>query len=75
MHLSPPIEPMLARPVTALPSVGATPALFEQKADGFRLLLFAAREPFLQARAGRGCGPRIPGGRLSRGRARRRGGP
>lgn len=60
MHLSPPIEPMLARPVTALPSVGATPALFEQKADGFRVLLFTGPEPFLQSRRGADLGPAFP---------------
>lgn len=59
MHLSPPIEPMLARSVTVLPSVGP-PALFEQKADGFRVLLFTGPEPFLQSRRGADLGPAFP---------------
>jgi ATP-dependent DNA ligase len=51
---------MLARPVTALPSSGATPALFEQKADGFRVLVFAAQKLFLQSRRGADLGPAFP---------------
>ncbi|OLO25979.1 ATP-dependent DNA ligase [Streptomyces sp. MNU77] len=60
MHLSPPIEPMLARSVTALPPAGARPALFEQKADGFRTLVFAGPKPFLQSRRGADLGPAFP---------------
>lgn len=52
MHLSPPVEPMLARSVTALPPPGARPALYEQKADGFRVLVFTGAEPYLQSRRG-----------------------
>ncbi|MGY4963642.1 ATP-dependent DNA ligase [Streptomyces sp. 900105245] len=60
MHLSPPIEPMLARPVTALPAPGARPALFEQKADGFRALVFSGPQPFVQSRRGADLGPAFP---------------
>lgn len=62
MHLSPPIEPMLARPVTALPAPGARPVLFEQKADGFRVLVFTGPQPYLQSRRGadlRGAFPEL----------------
>ncbi|MDX3204745.1 MULTISPECIES: ATP-dependent DNA ligase [Streptomyces] len=60
MHLSPPVEPMLARSVSALPSAGARSALFEQKADGFRALVFAGPEPFLQSRRGADLGTAFP---------------
>ncbi|MFG3545675.1 ATP-dependent DNA ligase [Streptomyces clavifer] len=52
MHLSPPIEPMLARPITALPSPWAKPVPFEPKADGFRVLVFTGPQPYLQSRRG-----------------------
>ncbi|MFI1648175.1 ATP-dependent DNA ligase [Streptomyces avidinii] len=60
MHLSPPVEPMLARSVTALPSSGARPVLFEQKADGFRALVFTGPKPYLQSRRGADLGPAFP---------------
>lgn len=60
MHLSPPVEPMLARSVTALPSPGARPVLFEQKADGFRVLVFTGPKPYLQSRRGADLGPAFP---------------
>ncbi|MFJ3205683.1 ATP-dependent DNA ligase [Streptomyces sp. NPDC086989] len=60
MHLSPPIEPMLARSVTTLPPPGARPLLYEQKADRFRVLVFTGREPYLQSRRGAGLGPAFP---------------
>ncbi|MFG2668564.1 hypothetical protein ACGFY6_30550 [Streptomyces sp. NPDC048387] len=60
MHLSPPVEPMLARSVTTLPSPGARPVLFEQMADGFRVLVFAGPKPYLQSRRGADLGPAFP---------------
>lgn len=60
MHLSPPVEPMLARPVTALPPAGGRPAVFQQKADGFRALVFTGRRPFLQSRRGADLGGAFP---------------
>ncbi|MFD8882110.1 ATP-dependent DNA ligase [Streptomyces erythrochromogenes] len=60
MHLSPPVEPMLARSVTALPSSGARPVLFEQKADGFRALVFTGPKAYLQSRRGADLGPAFP---------------
>ncbi|MGW5852225.1 ATP-dependent DNA ligase [Streptomyces sp. NPDC055254] len=60
MHLSPPVEPMLARSVTALPSSGGRPVLFEQKADGFRALVFTGPKPYLQSRRGADLGPAFP---------------
>ncbi|WP_331729106.1 ATP-dependent DNA ligase (plasmid) [Streptomyces avidinii] len=60
MHLSPPVEPMLARSVTALPSPGARPVLFEQKADGFRVLVFTGPKSYLQSRRGADLGPAFP---------------
>ncbi|MGW6202080.1 ATP-dependent DNA ligase [Streptomyces sp. NPDC055089] len=51
MHLSPPLEPMLARSVSALPA-GGRHAVFEQKTDGYRVLVFARPSPFLQSRRG-----------------------
>nr|WP_024127463.1 ATP-dependent DNA ligase [Streptomyces sp. F12]AHE40199.1 ATP dependent DNA ligase [Streptomyces sp. F12] len=52
MHLSPPVEPMLARSVIAIPASVRRPTVYEQKADGFRCLVFARPEPFLQSRRG-----------------------
>ncbi|WP_030338344.1 hypothetical protein [Streptomyces sp. NRRL S-1022] len=60
MHLSPPVEWMLARSVTALPSPGARPLLFEQKADGFRVLVFTGAKPYLQSSRGADLGPALP---------------
>ncbi|MEU9415874.1 hypothetical protein [Streptomyces sp. NPDC048272] len=60
MHFSPPVEPMPARSVTALPSSGARPVLFEQKADGFRALVFTGPKPYLQSRRGADLGPAFP---------------
>ncbi len=60
MNLTPPVPPMLARPVTALPQSEAGHAVFEQKADGFRALVFASSEPFLQSRQGSDLGPAFP---------------
>ncbi|MEV6183362.1 ATP-dependent DNA ligase [Streptomyces sp. NPDC052015] len=51
MHLSPPLEPMLARSVSALPT-GGRRAVFEQKADGYRVVVFARPAPYLQSRRG-----------------------
>ncbi|MFJ9078180.1 hypothetical protein ACIRO3_23530 [Streptomyces sp. NPDC102278] len=51
---------MPARSVTALPSSGARPVLFEQKADGFRALVFTGPKPYLQTR-GADLGPAFPG--------------
>ncbi|MBB5940297.1 ATP-dependent DNA ligase [Streptomyces zagrosensis] len=60
MHLSPPVEPMLARSVATLPAPGARPMLFEQKADGFRVLVFTGPKPYLQSRRGADLGPAFP---------------
>lgn len=60
MHLSPPVEPMLARSVTTLPPSGPRPMLFEQKADGFRVLVFTGPEPYLQSRRGADLRPAFP---------------
>lgn len=60
MHLSPPVEPMLARSVTTLPPPGSRPILFEQKADGFRVLVFTGPEPYVQSRRGADLGPAFP---------------
>ncbi|MGW6144422.1 ATP-dependent DNA ligase [Streptomyces sp. NPDC055140] len=43
---------MLARSVTALPAAGGRRAVFEQKADGFRVVVFARPVPYLQSRRG-----------------------
>ncbi|MFE9250933.1 ATP-dependent DNA ligase [Streptomyces sp. NPDC007088] len=51
MHLSPPLEPMLARSVSALPAIGR-PAVFEPKTDGYRVIVFAGPVPYLQSRRG-----------------------
>ncbi|MFI0813523.1 ATP-dependent DNA ligase [Streptomyces echinatus] len=51
MHLSPPLEPMLARPVSALPASGRR-AVFEPKMDGYRVVVFAGPAPYLQSRWG-----------------------
>lgn len=51
--LTPPVEPMLARPLDALPPVGRTPALHQPKLDGFRALAFVRDGAvFLQSRRG-----------------------
>ncbi|MFD6967208.1 hypothetical protein [Streptomyces sp. NPDC059949] len=53
---------MLARPVTVLPAPGPRPVLFEQKADGFRVLVFTGPQPYLQSRRGadlRGAFPEL----------------
>jgi ATP-dependent DNA ligase len=60
VHLSPPVEPMLARSVTALPRAGSRPPLFEQKADGYRTLVFARPTPYIQSRRGADLGPAFP---------------
>ncbi|MGX1274724.1 hypothetical protein [Streptomyces phaeoluteigriseus] len=60
MHLSPPVEPMLARSVMTLPWPGAKQVLFEQKADGFRVLVFTGPQPYLQSRRGADLGPVLP---------------
>ncbi|MEU6349932.1 ATP-dependent DNA ligase [Streptomyces sp. NPDC047072] len=52
MRLSPPLEPMLARSVTALPPAGGRTALFEPKVDGYRTIVFARPTPHLQSRRG-----------------------
>ncbi|MFF6979389.1 ATP-dependent DNA ligase [Streptomyces sp. NPDC008343] len=62
MHPTPPVEPMLARSVTTLPAAGARPMLYEQKADGFRVLVFTGPKPYLQSRRGadlRGAFPEL----------------
>nr|WP_231632877.1 ATP-dependent DNA ligase [Streptomyces clavuligerus] len=51
---------MLARPVPALLAPAARPMLFEQKADGFRVVVFASPEPFLQSRRGADLGKVFP---------------
>ncbi|WP_433543686.1 hypothetical protein ACQPZG_00205 (plasmid) [Streptomyces sp. CA-294286] len=58
MDLSPPIEPMPTRPVTALPAPGARPVLFEQKADGFRAPVFTGPHRHCPA-------PVLPGRRVA----------
>lgn len=60
MRLSPPLEPMLARSVAALPPPGARLALFEQKVDGFRTIVFAGPTPYLQSRRGADLTPAFP---------------
>ncbi|MFD7898949.1 ATP-dependent DNA ligase [Streptomyces sp. NPDC059743] len=61
MHLSPPLQPMLARSVEGLPSPGASGRLvYEQKVDGFRALVFARPAPFIQSRRGADLGPAFP---------------
>lgn len=60
MQLSPPVEPMLARSVTALPRAKGSRALFEQKVDGYRTVVFAQPEPYLQSRRGAALGPAFP---------------
>ncbi|WP_327740630.1 ATP-dependent DNA ligase [Streptomyces nojiriensis] len=51
---------MLARSVATLPPPGARPMLFEQKADGFRVLVFTGPKPYLQSRRGADLGPAFP---------------
>ncbi|UUS35034.1 MULTISPECIES: hypothetical protein [Streptomyces] len=51
---------MPARPATALPAPGARPMLFEQKADGFHVLVFTGPQPYLQSRRGADLGPAFP---------------
>ncbi|MFF5536364.1 hypothetical protein ACFY71_28440 [Streptomyces cinerochromogenes] len=41
---------MPARSVIAVPAPGRRPALYEQKADGFRRLVFARPESYLRSR-------------------------
>jgi len=60
VRLSPPVEPMLARSVTALPSFRARAMLFEQKADGLRVFVFTGLKPYLQSRRGADLGPAFP---------------
>ncbi|WP_058043840.1 ATP-dependent DNA ligase [Streptomyces roseifaciens] len=61
MELSPPIQPMLARPVEELPrATAAGQALYEQKADGFRAVVFARPVPFIQSRRGADLGSAFP---------------
>ncbi|MFJ8159985.1 ATP-dependent DNA ligase [Streptomyces sp. NPDC096136] len=53
MVLSPPVQPMLARAVEAIPGPGTMGELaFEQKFDGYRALLFTGGRPVLQTRQG-----------------------
>lgn len=54
--LRPPVEPMLARAVPAVPAAGDCPGgcVLEPKFDGFRALLFTGRDgAYVQSRAGR----------------------
>jgi ATP-dependent DNA ligase len=51
---------MLARTVTALPPPGDRKALYEQKVDGFRALVFTGPDPFLQSRRGADLTPAFP---------------
>lgn len=51
MQLSPPVEPMLARSVTTLPPPSRK-AVFDQKFDGYRVIVFAGPVPYLQSRGG-----------------------
>ncbi|MEU0989235.1 ATP-dependent DNA ligase [Streptomyces sp. NPDC005953] len=54
MRLSPPVHPMLARSVNALPREGpADRSVFEQKVDGYRVVVFARPGVgFVQSRRG-----------------------
>jgi ATP-dependent DNA ligase len=62
--LCPPIQPMLSKPVTALPAVRALAggSCYEPKFDGFRCLLFSSPggRVELQSRAGRPLTDRFP---------------
>lgn len=61
MVLSPPIQPMLARAVEAIPGPGASGELaYEQKFDGYRALLFTGGPPVLQTRQGTQIQDRFP---------------
>ncbi|MGW1158952.1 ATP-dependent DNA ligase [Streptomyces sp. NPDC002519] len=60
MRLSPPLDPMLARSVVALPSAGARKAVFEQKVDGYRTIVFAGPDPYVQSRRGADLAPAFP---------------
>ncbi|WP_406529242.1 hypothetical protein [Streptomyces sp. I8-5] len=60
MHLSPPVEPMLAHSITTMPSPTARTLLFEQKADGFRSLVFTGQAPYIQSRRGADLGGAFP---------------
>ncbi|MFJ1548100.1 hypothetical protein [Streptomyces sp. NPDC088246] len=51
---------MLARSVTTMPSPTARTLLFEQKADGFRSLVFTGQEPYIQSRRGADLGGTFP---------------
>ena len=52
--LRPPIEVMLARAVDSVPTAFALPGgvQYEQKWDGYRLVVFSAPRPYLQSRRG-----------------------
>ena len=52
--LRPPVEVMLARSVTAVPSASALAGgvLYEQKWDGYPPAVFNASQPYLQSRRG-----------------------
>ncbi|OEU98523.1 DNA ligase [Streptomyces qinglanensis] len=59
MRLVPPLAPMTARTVSALPRAGGL--AYEAKWDGYRVLLFARAEtPRLQSRRGNDLGPGFP---------------
>ncbi|MEU3407541.1 ATP-dependent DNA ligase [Streptomyces sp. NPDC006670] len=61
MVLSPPVQPMLARAVEAVPGPGTMGELaFEQKFDGYRALLFTGDRPVLQTRQGAQIQDRFP---------------
>ncbi|MER6160340.1 hypothetical protein ABT147_33110 [Streptomyces sp. NPDC001868] len=63
MALTPPIEPMLAETWRALPPEGALPGglIAEQKADGFRAVLFARPgQVLIQSRRGSDLTPAFP---------------
>jgi ATP-dependent DNA ligase len=50
---------MLARSVSALPA-GGRAAVFEQKTDGYRVIVFAGPAPYLQSRRGAALGGAFP---------------
>ncbi|SER90700.1 ATP dependent DNA ligase domain-containing protein [Streptomyces qinglanensis] len=59
MRLVPPLAPMTARTVAAVPRAGGL--AYEAKWDGYRVLLFARAEaPRLQSRRGNDLGPGFP---------------
>lgn len=60
MHLSPPLQPTLARSVDRLPTPGTAGRLVYEQKVGFRALVFARPAPFVQSRRGADLGPAFP---------------